>query len=355
MLLPPSVPASPSPPSLCSQEASPIFCLIAAVSWQKATIFALLLSENKLQIIYSFTHTHTRTSSCTHTLSVRCKVGNRNWLSFFFRLLVLHQAQARLHQNGRGKQHKDRSQPNWVLPNTGSASCSACPACQPCLSGPKVILTKIPSVGIICISCGSHSGSAFSPSLSLFLSLSHSTPLSASTSPFICCFNLIFNLLSTRFECLCDRDSNHLRRHSSMLIATRVSICLPFVYLSPGSGQSQSQQFLLRSCRPNIFIKVFRLIRHKKAAENPRGGKGGRGVSEYIQQAVYYLRQTACRPTLSKNLISFAFYIHFEWFWGYVLNIPNPNQSYFDLIKFCVNWIHLFGISNTFCVILRLF
>lgn len=69
MLLPPSVPASPSPPSLCSQEASPIFCLIAAVSWQKATIFALLLSENKLQIIYSFTHTHTHILLHTHSVS----------------------------------------------------------------------------------------------------------------------------------------------------------------------------------------------------------------------------------------------------------------------------------------------
>lgn len=68
MLLPPSVPASPSPPSLCSQEASPIFCLIAAVSWQKATIFALLLSENKLQIIYSFTHTQTHAHPPAHTL-----------------------------------------------------------------------------------------------------------------------------------------------------------------------------------------------------------------------------------------------------------------------------------------------
>lgn len=118
----------PSPLTLPSQQASPIFCLIAAVSWQKATIFALLLSENKLQIIYSFTHTHAQPPA--HTLSVRCKVGNRNWLSFFFLVACFASAQARLHQNGRGKQHKDRSQPNWVLPNTGPASC---PPCLPAL------------------------------------------------------------------------------------------------------------------------------------------------------------------------------------------------------------------------------
>lgn len=149
------------------------FCLIAAVSWQKATIFALLLSCKISCKLFIYAHTHTRhthmhtqgthTHTCSYTRlhtrpHTRSALQSRQQklIVFFFgrvdRPLPL--------PSGRGTQQRVLLIPRqpWL--------CLCLCLCL-CLSGPKVILTKIPSVGIICISCGF----AFSFSLSLFLLL----------------------------------------------------------------------------------------------------------------------------------------------------------------------------------------
>lgn len=166
--------------------ALPHFCLIAAVSWQKATIFALWLSEHKLQIIYLYTHVHTLTHALTHTPShaARCKVGNKNFIVFFLRRGAAAFAFVDLPRSPYSHAHCQLGVAhNKECPYSAQACFSAwLPDCLLCLSGPKVILTKIPSVGIICISCGSHSLFCPCPSRSLSLSVSF----------YYLCFYLLF-------------------------------------------------------------------------------------------------------------------------------------------------------------------
>lgn len=47
---------------------------------------------------------------------------------------------------------------------------------------------------------------------------------------------------------------------------------------------------------------------------------------------------------MQKKINLFGIWNTFKQFWGYVIYIPNPNQSHVDFIIFCLKEIHLLGI-----------